>query len=91
MVLDFGLFSGSFSHQNNLCRNGADLPASTVSCETSEQPRYSSTSVLVKLTYTGDMQEKEEDRQRPEKTRQSRERESKERQGKIKSNLYSYG
>lgn len=79
MVLDFGLFSGDFPHQNNLCRTGADLPASTISCETSEQLSYSSTSVLVKLTRTGDMQKKEEERQRAKKTRQGREREGKER------------
>ena len=83
MVMDFGLFSGNFIHQNNLCRNGTDLPASTISCETSEQLSYPSTSVLVKLIYSGDMQEKGEGggekRQRTEKTRQGREREGKER------------
>lgn len=79
MVLDFGLFSGDFPHQNNLCRTGTDLPASTISCETSEQVSYSSTSVLVKLACTGAMQKEEEERQRAKKTRQGREREGKER------------
>ena len=62
--------------------------------QTCQLPQYlvrllnsSATPALVKLTYTGEMQEKEkeEERQRAEKTRQGREREGKERQGKIKS------
>lgn len=59
-----------------------DLPACTVSYETSEQLSYSSTSVLVKLTYPGDMQEKEKEkvRQRAEKAEQGREREGKQTQ-----------
>lgn len=63
-----------------------DLPACTVSCETSEQLSYSSTSVLVKFTYPGDIQEKEKEkvRRRAEKAEQGREREGKQTQRKIK-------
>lgn len=77
MVLDFGLLSGDFTHQNNLCKNGADLLVSTVACETSEQLICSSTSVLVKLTYTGDMQGKGKGRGRRKKGKEQK------RQGKA--------
>lgn len=80
MVLDFGLFSGDFPHQNNLCRTGTDLPASTISCETSEQVSYSSTSVLVKLTCTG-----AEGGGRKTKSKKDKARQGKGRQGTIKS------